>query len=75
MSNKIKRATRSPRVSYRHPITGAHVVVDESVDVELECLFWSGRYDQTIARMAEVASQSVQNRARIARRTTGGGWE
>jgi hypothetical protein len=67
MQNR-KRTTRVPYQSFRHPLTGAHVVVPEDKDTELMCLRLSGQYDDMLDRMAELSGQSSQNRRRIQRR-------
>jgi hypothetical protein len=67
MQNR-KRTTRVPYQSFRHPLTGAHVVVPEDKDTELMCLRLSGKYGDVLERIAELAGQSSQNRRRIQRR-------
>lgn len=67
MQNR-KRTTRVPYQSFRHPLTGEHIVVTDDKDVELMCLRLSGMYDESLNRIIELAGQSTQNRRRIQRR-------
>lgn len=78
----LKRRRKAPvkihETSFRHPVTGATVRCSEDIDVELLCMRLrlaageTGGALDNMERIEEQASQSAQNRARIARKTMGG---
>lgn len=66
------RGVLPPLTSYRHPVTGAQVIIQVNGDAEMQCLAESGLYSPAVlARMTELTSQSAQNRQRIVKRLLG----